>query len=661
MKLVNLKLRNFKGLKEFELTPGGESLSIFGDNGTGKTTLFDAFCWLLFDKDSANRKDFEIKTLGPDGQAAHGLEHEVEGVLEVNGKQVILRKVYSETWAKKRGSAEKEFTGHTTSHFVDGVPTKKAEYDGRIASIVDEDAFKLLTNPRHFNEVLHWQDRRKLLLEICGDLSDADVISSDSKLDKLPEILKGRSLDDHRKVIMARRSEINKDIELIPVRISEVERGLPPIVDDPSTYAELESLRTGRSTKAEELANYQAGGAIAEKNKQLSLIQTEITKAERERWTQAADQAQSQKMNLRTLQEQAIAIESQTAARKAVLKDKQTSVNEYEAKLEGLREEWHTINSETLVIDETDTCPTCGQSLPPEQIEAARETARDAFNLAHASKLQAITDVGHALNSTLDQLVIQMGDLQLQITTGEKELAAMNDKQDTLRAAITEEAPNLPTYVALLEKKSAMEQEIIDLQKTNSPAIQGIKEDIAAFDTKIAACEQVIALGKQREAGLRRIEELKADERKLAKEFEKLEAELYLTEQFIRTKVSLLESRINSRFGMARFKLFNQLVNGGIEEVCETMYLGVPYGSALNNSARINIGLDIINTLSKHFQFDAPIWIDNAEAVTDLLQTHGQQIRLYVSEPDKVLRIEPTIGRSNKKEENGNRKGKGSS
>jgi recombinational DNA repair ATPase RecF len=143
VKLIKLSLKNFKGTRAFVLDARGGNVTVYGDNATGKTTLFDAFTWLLFDKDSQGRKDFEIKTLDASGQPMHGLEHEVEAVLQVDGKTVTLRKVYKEKWTKKRGSAQAEFTGHTTDYFVDGVPVKKAEYDARIASICDETVFKL--------------------------------------------------------------------------------------------------------------------------------------------------------------------------------------------------------------------------------------------------------------------------------------------------------------------------------------------------------------------------------------------------------------------------------------------------------------------------------------------------------------------------------------
>ena len=644
MKLQRLQLTNFKGCHSFTLELDGNDMSIFGDNGTFKTTLFDAFSWLLFDKDSANRKDFEIKTLGPEGEPIHGLEHEVEGVLEIGGRQLSLKKVYSENWTKKRGSLEREFTGHTTNYFLDGVPTKKNEYEATIASIVDEDAFKLLTNPRHFNEVLHWQDRRKILLEVCGDLSDAEVIASDSKLAKLPEILNGRKLEDHRKVIAARRTTINKDIEMIPVRISEVQRGLPDAIDAPEI--ELEDLKGKRNTKARELANLEAGGGVAEKIKELRMIEAEILQLENAHRSLLNTEAQSAKVELMKVEDEADGLRRAIQNMQSEVAEKQNTVKRLEELIGTLRQDWKMVNAENFTFEQSENCPACGQSLPPEYLEAAREKALALFNSDKAERLGKITANGKSTGAEVERLVHEVFELEQEIADAQPQLDVIakqiTDAQDKV-SAIEAGAPfqaHDDTYTKKQALKQTIETDIEKLKATNSGAVEALGLILSAIDTKIAECESAIAQIKQREVGLQRIEELKSEERTLAKEFEKLEGELYLTEQFVRTKVSLLEDRINSRFEMARFKLFNQLVNGGVEEVCETIYLGVPYSSALNNSARINIGLDIINTLSEHFQFDAPIWIDNAEAVTQLLQTKGQQIRLYVSEADKVLRIE---------------------
>ena len=198
---------------------------------------------------------------------------------------------------------------------------------------------------------------------------------------------------------------------------------------------------------------------------------------------------------------------------------------------------------------------------------------------------------------------------------------------------------DLPGYKAKLAEKNEIEQAIKDLRIGNKDEIQEIQNKILDINVDIRSLQADLAKKDQAERAKARIEELEKEERELAAEYEKLEHELFLIDQFIKTKINLLESRINNKFKMARFKLFDVQVNGGVVECCETVYDGVPYGD-LNNAARINIGLDIINTLSEHYGFEAPIFIDNAESVTELVGTNAQMVRLIVAEADKQLRVE---------------------
>src|SRR5699024_109834 len=224
IKLTQLKLRNFKGIKEFHLDLANGNAKIYGDNATGKTTIYDSFLWLLFNKDSNNRADFAIKTLDENGKEVNNLEHEVEAAFEVDGQSLTLRKVYKEKYTKKRGQATAEFTGHETNHYIDDVPVKKKEYEDEIKSLVNEEVFKLITSPTYFNEALKWQDRRKTLLEICGDIELDDVVKANNKLKDLPTVLQNRTVEDHKKVIAERRKAINKELDMIPVRIDEIEK-----------------------------------------------------------------------------------------------------------------------------------------------------------------------------------------------------------------------------------------------------------------------------------------------------------------------------------------------------------------------------------------------------------------------------------------------------
>jgi len=649
MKILNLTLQNFKGIRHFNLDTQGKDANIYGDNATGKTTLADAFMWLLFDKDSSNRKDFEIKTLGPDGEPEHGLEHSVEAILKLeNGQQITLKKVYKEKWTKKRGSATAEFTGHTTNYFIDGVPVQKKEYDARIAEIADEEIFRLLTDPRYFNEVLHWQKRREILLEVCGDVSDSEVIASKPELSKLADILDNRTIEQHRKVIQARRAEINKELLKIPVRIDEAEYNLLR-VDDITSPDELPNdiakLREQLRAKQEELAQAKAGGQVAEKTKELRMIEAQIMDLKNKHRQVLDEKVGEKRRELTQVQSEIYKTKSEINTKNNLIGSYEYEIKTLEEKMQKLRDRWYEENTRTFEFEQSETCPTCGQPLPAEQIEAAREKALADFNKAKAEKLEEINAEGKRTKLLKDDKVGNLNAIKYELEIAEKKLADLEQKEAALKAEIEaimqgeQPVESTPEYVRLQKQHEELQEQIRQAQEDVGTSVAAVQKEIDDLSDAIRALEQAQARLEARKNGLKRIEELKAEERKLAAEYEELEQQLYLTEEFIRTKVQLLEDKINSKFRMARFKLFDVQVNGALAECCETTFNGVPY-SNLNNGARLNIGLDVINTLSEHYGFAPVVFIDNAESVVNILPTKGQQIRLIVSAKDKNLRVE---------------------
>jgi len=648
VKILKLSLKNFKGCRSFILEPQGNNCSVYGDNATYKTTLFDAFIWLLFDKDSQNRKDFEIKTLDENGQVLHGLNHEVEGVFEIGGKKLTLRKVFREKWTKKRRSAERTFTGHTTDHFIDGVPVKKKEYTDRVSEIADENIFKLLTNPTYFNTQLHWQERRKILLEVCGDVSDMEVIAADKALSKLPDILQGRSLDDHRKVIAAKRAKINKELERIPVRIDEVQRSLPDIagIDLDETKQKISSLKDIVKQRQLQISRIESGGEIAEKTRALREVEGQLLEIKYQYQTRYEDQIQEKQKQLSKAREQFYELQGDIKSLERSLQSNKEASQRYQQQMDKLRQEWHKVNSQEFIFEQDDICPTCGQPLLPVKLAEARDKAQAAFNREKAQRLESITAEGKELKAKVGELVAENADIEKQLKDARAKLADMDSKTGDLSREIVslrqyaDKYADDPVYIQKLQQKQELEAAIAALKSGRQDEIAKIREEIVHLEQQIMQAESVLADIERFKLGEKRIQELKDQERNLAKEYEKLEEELYLTEQFIRTKVNLLEEKINSRFKYARFKLFDVQINGGVVECCETLYNGVPYSSGLNNAARINVGLDIINTLSEHYGFEAPIFVDNREAVTRLIETRAQVISLIVSEPDKKMRVE---------------------
>lgn len=527
------------------------------------------------------------------------------------------------------------------------MPVNKTEYGRKTAQLIDESVFKLLTSPMYFNTQLHWQERRKILLEVCGDITDAEVIASDKALKELPRILQNRSLEGHRKVLAAQRAEINRELERIPVRISEVQHSLPDIsqIQEGHLAKDIEKLRKLRTEKEQEKLRIQQGGEAAEKTKKLRNIEAELIRVQNEHRQQQDGQTGELRKKVYAVKNDRMDLESDIKSLDRQRNDAGTEIKEVSDRIEQLRQQWHEENKLKFTFQQDDTCPTCGQLLPRAQVEATREKALADFNQTKAKKLEDINAEGRRLKTRWEELDKQITGLTRELEDANQKLDDLKQEEtkiqkqlDSSQTAI-QPVTEIPEYSDLLKQKERVEAEIQELEAGNQEATEAIQAEIDEFNSDIAALEKTAAQVEQYHKGQERIDQLKMEEESLSSQYEQLEKELYLTEEFIRTKVRLFEEKINSKFEMARFKMFNQQINGGIEECCEVLYKGVPF-SSLNNAARINIGLDIIRTLSQHYGASAPIFIDNAEAVVQLLDMDTQVIKLVVSGADKKLRVE---------------------
>lgn len=641
--LQSLVLTNFKGIRELNLLLKNKNADIYGDNATGKTSVNDGLTWLLFDKDSLNRKEFQLKTVDSNNNEIHNLEHAVEGIFSVDGAELSLKKVFKEKWTKKRGAATADFTGHTTDYFINGVPSKKVEYVNKVAELVNEDTFKLLTTPTFFNEHMKWQDRRNILMEIAGDLSDAEVIVSSDKLKALETILGSHSIEDHRKMVASKKTAINKELNAIPVRIDEVRRSMVD-TNGASEHALKENIQNAQdkvNVQNETILHLQNGGGAHEIKQQIaeqkSLLIEEKNKYAEKNYSVILEQQElvrqsNEKVNNLTVE----------------LKQAQTELTNVKNFLEkeqkaliAFREQWQELDAQTF-DEHKSTCTMCGQQFPEEK----RAELVEAFNVHKAEQLEKLVKQGKASAAEVENTKVVLSNKEktiFAIETELKEAARVKDealnRHEELKSE-TKPFEKTHIYNARINEINTLTTKMNDLQSMSAESVQKAREEIKNIEQYISSQNIVLNQIKQNEASEKRVAELEEQQKQLAEEYEKIEHQLFLTEEFIRTKVNLLEDKINSKFKMAKFKLFDTQVNGAINETCETLFEGVPYSKGLNNAARINVGLDIINTLSEHYGVKAPIFIDNAEAVTKLIEVDTQVIALRVSEEDKTLKVE---------------------
>ena len=648
MKLLTLALKNFAGIRDNTLTLNGIDATIRGTNASGKTTHFTAFTWLLFGKDAAGQAQFDIKTIGPDGEALHNLEHTVEGAFAIGDDTLTLRKTYVEVWTRKRGSSTDEFTGHRVDHHIDGVPVQKKEYDSRIAEIAPEGTFRLLTDPDAFH-ALHWQERRRILLDVCGDVSDADVIASDPSLAELPALLGKRSLEEHRKVVDARRKEINRELQAIPVRIDEATNGRPTLPAEPreKLEAQLATLRDARTAIERQRAQLEAGGAIAELQAKVRDIDGKMQDVTRRVTAGAEEQLAAARRDLASTNHAVTMADVLVTSTKRKLDTARDDVRANEKRMQDLRDEWARVDeSEPPHTDVAGACPACGQALPAEQITAAHQRALEEFNAHKATRLERIQADGLAHKANRNRFAAAVATFETELeeaiakhAAAEVDAARADDKANQLKDAIPDPKVDR-AYLTLEAEKVRVQAQLDSVRAGSTDQAKTLREDVTKLDAEIS--ERVTAIGTF-DLAIKadgRIEALGKQEKEFAAEFENLDRQLHLLDAFTRAKAGMLTDRINGRFAITRWRLFDTQINGGLVDACTATVDGVPYGTGLNRAGRINSGLDVIRVLQEHHAFYPPVFIDEAESVVETIPLDTQVVRLVVDAAHPTLNVQ---------------------
>jgi flagellar biosynthesis GTPase FlhF len=643
MRLLKLSLKNFKGIKEFTLdTNGGKNTNIYGDNGTGKTTIFDAFTWLLFDKDSSDRSKFDIQPLDKQGNVIHMIDTEVEGVLDIDGKTITLKKILREKWVKKRGEAESELKGTETLYYINDVPVKQSEYKAYINELIDESIFKMITNPLYFGLVLKWQDRRKVLLDMVGDVTNEDVISSRNDLKELAFLLNNTDIETLKKSIVARKKKLNDDIKAIPYRIDELNNTIQEF-DFEALEFRKKFIQTAIDNIEAKLADSsKIDEEVLKDKKRLYELQSELMMIEQEAKNEVYKEYEQLNKELQNTLIELNTEKSRLAQQEILIENAEEEIERLKKENEELREKWREENKKELTFDENlFVCPVCKRPFEEADIEAKKEEMLKNFNFEKAETLKKITAQGKENNRKIEELKkkiseINVEEIQAKIIVLDKRAKDIKAKIDNFKPVINldnnERYKGIKSEIETIENK--LSKQYINTEKDE------LKKKLVELKKELEQVNSKLAYKEHNEKAKARIEELKKQERELARQIAELERQEFLAEEFIKAKVELLQSKIDSKFKYVKFKMFDIQVNGGIAETCEPMVNGVPFSTNLNSGARINAGLDIINALCDYYNIQAPIFIDNKESITKLIETKSQVISLIVSERDKKLRVE---------------------
>lgn len=654
IKLKEIILKNFKGVKDLEIKFGNLT-DILGANATGKTTINDAFTWLLFGKDSKDRKDFNIKTLDEEGNELHGLEHSVTGLLEVDGQVIRLQRIYKEKWTKTRGQAKAELKGHTSEYFINEVPSSQKEYQAKINSIFDEDKFKLVTNPLYFTG-LKWQEQRRELLEIIGDIDDENVIAYNKKLMPLEDLLTD-GIENFNKVTAAKVKKLKDQVKSIPYRIDECNNS---ILDEDFTELENEKLTISKelSKLDEQLAD--KSKANEEKIKLQDMLY-ELNTEFRTKYDKAVSELPNPKLDLENkirelrYKKQDIQTEIKLEERKrdGICEDirrSNESISNRERTLEKLRSDFKATKAKSLSFNDNEfMCPTCKREFDPGDIEAKKIEMTENFENSKAARLKEINQSGKECKNAVEKIKADIEEGKATIDAINTKVIELNEKLNEVDKELKSSEEKLsvtsdnPAFQVTFKGMKELQQQIQTI-KGKLDAYSEIDNSLLLKEKRVLQdkLEGINKLLGRKENNITlkaRIKELEDEEKELAIKIAELEGHQFLGEEFVRTKVELLEEGINEKFkGAVSFKLFNQQINGGLSECCEALVEGVPFSNA-NTAAQINAGLSILNTLCEHYGVNAPVFIDNAESVNKVNYTDSQLIKLIVS-LDKKIKVE---------------------
>lgn len=635
VKILSMRLENFKCHTHLQLDFMGKSASLYGNNAVGKTTVYDALTWLLFGKDSKGNgeKSIDIKPLDHNGNVKdHEAITSVEAVLQVDDQTMSIKRTLREIWSSKRGSQELTYDGNTSDYFVDGVPCKKFEYDRRIAEVVGEEIFRVLTSITYFSSEMDWKSRRKLLFEISGAMSEKSIMQTQERFLPLLEACGHLSCDELKKKVSAERKGYLSVRDENPAKISalqEVERELAGL-DFASAREETAALEAKKESVLAQITAMQNESAVTEQEKELYAVRAKIADLERENQAFVAEQ-KAGLPNLNALEAQKRALEAELAANLREIAEKQNAISGAERSVEDARRRWINVQGEVF---EGGKCPTCGQDLPMEQLAAANER----FEAWKKDRLEEIERTATSEKAMILRLQERAEYLQARNAQIEKEIAEIGRTMQAVPQIVPMEG-FAERKKALCEQEEEIARQILKI-KGDSRAVEGqLRSSLQEINAAIASKQIVISKEDTLHSVREKIARLRVESAAASAQMEKIDKLLWLIEDFTRYKMSFVEDTINSLFRIARFRLFREQANGGVEERCDVVFDGIPYAS-VNSGAKINVGIDIINTLSNYYGVQVPLFIDNAESVTRLEYSDTQVIRLVVSEQDTELRCE---------------------
>lgn len=637
MKLISMELTDFKGCRNAKYAFAANT-TIVGENGSGKTTIADAFYWVFFDKNYALNSNPNIRP--NDGREC---TPKVQLELEVDGKTISVAKMQKEKVSKPDANGIVKRT-LTNSYEINAVPKTERDFKEHLSELnVDFDKFLQLSHPDLFiagmNEKKTREQIRNTLFEMAGSMPDLKIAQMTEGVSDVAKLLEQYSREEieamQNATLRKIRENYGKDGEILRAKIEGLESAKVDV-----DVAEMEIGKRGVKELIE--ANKEKQASI---DKQLKEYQ-ELSDGVLELKFQISDfQRNANSEHLKKIKELQKQIDDKTMELVSLNNSDDRNNREIAACVEEiekiikkrnvLAELWKGVNAEKF-DESTTVCPTCNRELPEEEIRKLMTE----FESRKAERIKKVEADGNKEKKNLEELKSKKEKLELHKDDNEvlkhaieKEINRLDEELKSMPVQVDiSQDENYKNLIEQIREKEKAMDDFADVKNIRQQLVTEYEE----LQEQLTQYEREIAISDNNE----RIDDQIIDLRKMQAEYEQSKANcekiLEQLKLLSKKKNELLTIQINNQFDIVEWQLFDYQKNGEYKEICVPKVDGKRFGESTNKGREILAKLDIVKGLQRFYSQHYPVFLDNAESLSantnDRIKMNCQMISMNVAE-----------------------------
>lgn len=660
-RLLELTIHNFKSIRKLHVVfnPDGTT-TISGPNEQGKTTIMNAYLWIMAGIDVNGKSNTEIKPLDESGNSEPRVKPTVEAVFRTPEGELTLRREFVEKWGPVSDEdPTEEFKENTTDYFIDDLGVKKAAFDKKIAEMVSPTVFKIITNQEFFLSMPQKEMREQIINLVGGDIDNEALLATKPEYDKLVNALKTKPIEvfleelqkkvklaeDQKKTIKPRLDENNLAISQIPAK-----------EEYPVFKAELEKKRAAMAEIDQSLVagddNEEAKAIVKLKN-DLILAKGELSDFEKKTEKERQDKKDAFGNKISLIKTNIRSVSADLESRKTLKDNKKKEVAELEKEKAALVTKYTDLYNKPFVApklpeegEPMPKCEFCGRSFTMEDLLDKGEELEANYNKEKADELRKITEAGQRKSAEIKAATALLEGYDKDIADAEGALAAANEtlavlsaENETYNAAL---APvnELPEYAAILKKCDDIQYDIDNRPvKEVAEGENPLVAQKAALQVEIDALIEKVGKETVLDSLTARIQGILNEEGTINSQIVLTKKSLNLAMSFMKDKSALIEQLVNERFEVVKFSLFSYNNDGTQKLACFPTVKGVPF-NGVNTAAETQAFVDVVNVFSEHHGLTMPLFLDKQESVNEIPETSSQVIRIFVTEKGTDLKIE---------------------